>query len=92
MPARVARAKAAAEISTPLERRLSPAERLVLRELLTGAGNIAIARRLRISDKTVKNHLAHIFAKTSCRTRLELIVKIFKHRVRVLQQLVKANR
>jgi DNA-binding NarL/FixJ family response regulator len=69
---------------TKLEQRLSVAERAVLEHILAGARNIAIAKRLGRSDKTVKNHLAHIFAKTGTTSRLDLTVRIYKARIRML--------
>jgi DNA-binding NarL/FixJ family response regulator len=71
---------------TSLEAKLSPAERRVLSELLDGQGNIAIARRLHRSDKTIKNQLAKIFAKTNTSSRLDLVVKIYKARLRSLRR------
>jgi DNA-binding NarL/FixJ family response regulator len=44
----------------PLEA-LSPREREVLTLLVEGLPNKLIARRLEISEKTVKSHLTHVF-------------------------------
>jgi len=75
-----------AMMTTPTEARLSPGERRVLHELLEGQTNIAIGRRLGLSDKTVKNHLAHILRKAHCESRLELAIKVFKERERMLRR------
>jgi DNA-binding NarL/FixJ family response regulator len=53
---------------------LSPREREVLLEVAQGKDNQAIAKELFISEKTVKNHLAHIMEKTGVRSRLQLVV------------------
>ena len=57
---------------TNIEASLSPAERDVLQKLLNGLRNQEIASRLRLSDKTVKNHISHILRKTGTTSRLEL--------------------
>ena len=71
------------------EAMLSPAERRVLLYLLAGDSNHQIAKRVGISDKTVKNHLARILKKTNSATRLEIVVKVYKERVRVLRRRVR---
>jgi DNA-binding NarL/FixJ family response regulator len=53
---------------------LSPREREVLDLVATGATNAAIAQRLRLSPKTVGNHLSAIFLKLGVSTRGEAIV------------------
>ena len=74
-------------IMTTFEQVLSPGELRVFEELVnTGDGNIAIAERLELSDKTIKNHIAHIFHKTKCDTRLELAVRFYKERERSLMR------
>jgi DNA-binding NarL/FixJ family response regulator len=50
---------------------LTERERQVLGELATGATNQEIARRLVISEQTVKNHVSHILAKLKLRSRYE---------------------
>ncbi len=46
----------------------------------TGASNKEIAYQLAISDKTVKNTLSRIFAKTGARCRTQLAVQIVQSR------------
>lgn len=65
---------------------LSDAERVVVEHLIEGRTNVEIARKLRLSDKTVKNHQSHILTKTNCSTRLQLTVKVYKERVRDLRR------
>jgi NarL family two-component system response regulator LiaR len=50
---------------------LTERERQVLGELATGATNQEIARRLVISEQTVKNHVSHILAKLKLKSRYE---------------------
>jgi DNA-binding CsgD family transcriptional regulator len=56
--------------------RLSPREREVLRLLVQGLDTGALAERLGISPHTVRDHLKHVFRKTSCRSRSELLSSI----------------
>ncbi|RMG90436.1 MAG: DNA-binding response regulator [Chloroflexi bacterium] len=51
--------------------RLTPRELQVLRELSTGATNQEIARKLVISERTVKNHVSNILAKLNLKNRYE---------------------
>ena len=71
---------------TSIEASLSPAERSVLQKLLDGLHNQDIAARLRLSDKTVKNHISHILRKTGTTSRLELTIKVYKQRERALRR------
>jgi RNA polymerase sigma factor (sigma-70 family) len=52
---------------------LSPREREVLRHLLTGARNRAVAETLGIAEKTVKVHRARILEKMAARSMVELV-------------------
>lgn len=58
--------------AAPLEK-LTERELQVLRLLADGLSNKAIARRLAISDHTVKSHLATVFSKLGARTRAEAL-------------------
>lgn len=73
---------------TNIEASLSPAERGVLQKLLDGLRNQEIANKLRLSDKTVKNHISHILRKTGTSSRLELTIKVYKQRERALKRRV----
>jgi DNA-binding NarL/FixJ family response regulator len=46
----------------------------VLELLASGINNKEIAQRLEISEKTVRNHINHIFSKLSVQDRSEAIV------------------
>jgi DNA-binding NarL/FixJ family response regulator len=52
---------------------LSPREREVLDLVARGLGNIAIARRLSLSDKTIRNQVSVIVTKLGVRDRAEAI-------------------
>lgn len=53
---------------------LTPAEGRVLDLLASGISNTEIANRLAISEKTVRNHINHIFSKLAVQNRSEAIV------------------
>lgn len=53
---------------------LSSREREVLRLLVEGLGNKMIARRLSISENTVKTHLANVYGKLGVSKRVEAVV------------------
>lgn len=63
---------AAARSVDLLEQRLSLREREVFRHAAMGLGNKQLARRLEISEATVKVHLTHIFQKLGVSGRAEL--------------------
>ena len=54
---------------------LTEREREVVDLLCQGLSNASIAQRLWLTEKTVKNHLNHIFAKLGVRSRTEAIVR-----------------
>lgn len=54
--------------------RLTPRELEVLRLMARGLGNGEIARRLFISEKTVKVHVSHIFEKLRVGTRVQAVL------------------
>jgi len=76
-------------IMTRTRETLTLAENDVLDLLLDGLTNAEIAEQLELSDKTVKNHLSHILAKTGCATRLELTVQVYKERERELKRRIR---
>lgn len=49
---------------------LTPREKEILRLLLAGQTNRAMAAAMLISEKTVEFHLAHIYSKIGVRTRM----------------------
>ena len=54
---------------------LSEREREVLDLVARGLGNQAIARRLMVNEKTVRNHISNVLAKIGAATRAEAIVQ-----------------
>lgn len=48
---------------------------VALAGLLGWFATAAIAHRLRLTEKTVKNHLNHVFAKLHVRSRTEAVVR-----------------
>lgn len=63
--------------NTP-DHELSERELEVLRVVATGCSTPEVAERLFISQKTVKNHLASIYAKLDARDRTEAVVKAIR--------------
>lgn len=43
--------------------------------MTTGASNAVIAKKLEISEQTVKNHIRHMMEKTGCESRTELAIQ-----------------
>jgi DNA-binding CsgD family transcriptional regulator len=60
---------------TPVALGLSPREREVVQLVAAGLRNKEIARRLQISEKTVKFHLGRIFDKLGVDSRTELLLR-----------------
>jgi DNA-binding NarL/FixJ family response regulator len=58
----------------PAFQALSPREREVLTLITEGLANAEIARRLSLSEKTVRNHISHLFDKLGVWTRAQAIV------------------
>jgi DNA-binding NarL/FixJ family response regulator len=54
---------------------LTDREREVLDLLARGLTNAAIARRLVVSDKTVRNHVSNVFAKLHVADRAEAVAR-----------------
>jgi len=53
---------------------LSPREADIVRLIATGLTNREISARLGLSDKTVKNHISHIFAKLNVTARTQVVL------------------
>ena len=68
------RAAATAETETSAVSGLTEREREVLTLLADGLPNAAIARRLFLSQNTVRNHLSNVFAKLGVSSRSEAII------------------
>ena len=58
---------------------LTPREREVLRLIVKGLSNREIAEQLIISEVTVKTHINHIFAKTECRHRVQVVAYAYRN-------------
>ena len=59
--------------------KLTPREREVIRLIAQGLSNRDIGRLLVLSEKTIENHVSHIFVKTHCRARSQAAV----HAIRI---------
>lgn len=72
----------AGDAEDPLFSVLSPRERDVLMWLAEGCTNAGIGERLFISEKTVRNHVTHIFEKLDVSSRAQAIVLARDKRLR----------
>jgi len=57
---------------------LTPREREVLELIARGHANAEIARRLYVSDATVKTHVAHVFSKLNLHDRAQAVVYAYE--------------
>jgi DNA-binding NarL/FixJ family response regulator len=57
---------------------LTPREREVLELIARGSANADIARRLYVSDATVKTHVAHVFSKLNLHDRAQAVVYAYE--------------
>jgi DNA-binding CsgD family transcriptional regulator len=62
---------------------LSAAELRIIDLIRQGLTNRQIAGAMRISEKTVESHLTRLFAKTGCRSRLDLVTASIEGRLTV---------
>jgi DNA-binding NarL/FixJ family response regulator len=76
---RLDRARQPARVVTHLPAGLSAREAEVLRLVAAGKSNREIARALTLSEKTVANHIANIFAKTGADNRASATAFAFRH-------------
>ncbi|GHV45824.1 hypothetical protein FACS1894204_06040 [Synergistales bacterium] len=58
--------------------RLTPREKEILYWLSQGLSNAEIARRMVLSEKTVKNHVSHILKKLGLRDRTQAAVMAWR--------------
>lgn len=75
VPGREPEGSGASSSATKL-RELSRRELEILTHLAQGLSNQQIGERLFISDKTVRNHITHVFEKLGVRTRAQAIVLV----------------
>ncbi|UUZ61684.1 response regulator [Nocardioides sp. B-3] len=58
--------------------KLTPREADTLREIATGDTNAEIARRMHLSEATVKTHVGHVLAKLDLRDRVRAVVLAYE--------------
>lgn len=76
----VGAAAASAPRAFPAEyERLSDREREVLLGLAEGLSNAAIAKRLWVSDATVKTHVSNVLGKLGLRDRIQAVIYAYEH-------------
>jgi len=82
---RAAQAPATAPDSTLREVEVTFREYDIAQELLrTGGTNTEIGKRLFLSEDTVKSHMKKLLLRTGASTRSELIVAVFRRRVKLI--------
>jgi DNA-binding NarL/FixJ family response regulator len=64
---------------TPANVNLTSREQEILELICQGLGTAEISAKLFLSDRTVENHKANLFAKTGCKNSLSLVIFAFKN-------------
>jgi DNA-binding NarL/FixJ family response regulator len=64
---------------TPANINLTRREHEILELICQGLGTAEISARLFLSDRTIENHKANLFAKTDCKNSLSLVIFAFKN-------------
>ncbi|WP_369132553.1 response regulator [Modestobacter sp. I12A-02662] len=65
--------------ASPALDQLTDREREVLLELAQGRSNLEIARRLFLTESTVKTHVRHVLAKLGVRDRVQAVIFAYEH-------------
>jgi DNA-binding NarL/FixJ family response regulator len=64
---------------TPANVNLTSREQEILELICQGLGTAEISAKLFLSDRTIENHKANLFAKTGCKNSLSLVIFAFKN-------------
>ena len=64
---------------TPANINLTSREHEILELVCQGLGTAEISAKLFLSDRTIENHKANLFAKTGCKNSLSLVIFAFKN-------------
>ena len=64
---------------TPANINLTSREHEILELICQGLGTAEISAKLFLSDRTIENHKANLFAKTGCKNSLSLVIFAFKN-------------
>jgi DNA-binding NarL/FixJ family response regulator len=70
---------------TPANINLTSRELEILELICQGLGTAEISAKLFLSDRTIENHKANLFAKTGCKNSLSLVIFAFKNNLVTLK-------
>lgn len=70
---------------TPANINLTSREQEILELICQGLGTAEISAKLFLSDRTIENHKANLFAKTGCKNSLSLVIFAFKNNLVLLK-------
>ncbi len=70
---------------TPANINLTGREQEILELICQGLGTAEISAKLFLSDRTIENHKANLFAKTGCKNSLSLVIFAFKNNLVTLK-------